>query len=333
MRRLTITMALLALSPAGALANAPNHDLTRGPVTVGDVRGGDPARAPTSWGHRGAVRPRLAGGRWRVVANTILVSPPFEIPRSGAAVAVRHRAGAGSPVLDVGVSGAGRRATLEPSRRERLSWVWLRPSDGPEARLEFDPTAALGRSVDIGRLGPVANPIPGWRATRGAPRLGRLGARRLVVARERVDLLSRAFATGPGARFVEVEARGSGRIRLGAAGRSRTRSVGGAWRRLRLALPRGTRRTRLRVTALPGARDIQLRVIGRVVRATGMRGLRRSGAAVTGRIVPRGGGLAVIVRDSRGRFVGRSRTTRSGRFRLAAPTGRLVVVTPGDPSV
>ncbi len=329
LRRVCIAAALL-LSPASALANAPNHDLRESPRVLDTVRGGNPGAAPTSWSHRGAVAPRLVGGRWRVVSNSILVSPEFAIPASGAAVAVRHRAAAGAPVLDVRRDGGGLRATLEPARRERLSWVWLRPSDGPLLRLAFDPVAALGRSVDIGRLGPVAAPIPGWAVTRGAPRVSRAGGRRVIVARERVEILSRRFATGPGARFIEVEARGSGRVRVRAAGRMRTSSVARGWRRLRVPLPPRARRGRVRVIAIPGAHDIQFRVIGRVVRTTAMRGLRRSGSAVTGRIVPRGGRLPVIMRDARGRVAGRVRTGPRGRFSLSAPAGRLTIVTPGD---
>ena len=264
--RATVGLAALAIVPASAEAHAPNHDLRRGPAVIAPVRGGDPASAPSAWSHRGAIPPRLVAGRWRIVANSVLVSPGVAVPPDGAAVAVRYRAIAGAPILDVGVAGRDRRATVEPARRARLAWIWLRPADGPSARLEFDPTAALGRSVDIGRLGPVARPVPGWTVTGGAARVISRGGRRLIVLRDRVDLLSRRFALGSGARYVEVEARGSGAIRLTAAGRSRLRRVSAGWRRLRLPVPRASRRTRLGIGVRPGARPIQLRVIGRVVR-------------------------------------------------------------------
>ena len=326
--------------PPNALLDDPPATLAPGPAN------GAFAAGLEGWTVLGREDPvplsTVRGPAIRLLRNTSLVSPPFEVPAGaqailvtarapgvGATLEVRARPVAGGPDAELGV--------LEPGNPFRSAPLGLAGLAGRSVRLVLDPLTALGRAVDVAGVGPIVVPLPGWTVARGVPEVVRRGGRPALLARDDpLEISSSRFGRGPGARSLLVAVRGAGRIRLDAGSRPVTARATPAWRDVRVPLARRGARARLDILARPEGGPVEMRDLGLVVRETRVQGLRvrRSGRArvVTGRLLPAGAGLPVELRSAAGRRLSRARADAAGRFRLRATAAapRLEVWTPGD---
>ncbi|MDX6554864.1 MAG: hypothetical protein QOD86_1059 [Miltoncostaeaceae bacterium] len=346
---IALAVAIGAAAPAGAapaVSGPPNALLNEAPATLAPgPSNGAFAAGLEGWTALGREDPPLVGTARgpaaRLLRNTTLISPPFAVPAGAQALAVTARAPGVGAALEVRARPVEGGAdvplgALEPGNPFRTFQVGLPGLAGRTVRIVLDPVEALGRAIDVAAVGPVTAPLPGWDVLQGVPQPARRGRRQALVVREDpLELASPRFARGAGARFLLVAVRGSGRVRLDAGARRVTAVAGGAWRDVRVPLPRRASSARLGILASPDGGTLELRDLGLVVRATGEAGLRARragrGRAVTGRLVPAGAGLAVELRTVRGRPVARGRTDARGGFRLRAPAaGALVLSTAGD---
>jgi hypothetical protein len=322
--------------PPGALLRTAPLELSPGPPN-GDLRQG-----LAGWSVQGREAPEPQARGVRLRGNTTLVSPPFPVPAGAQALAIAARAAApalvevrarpvdGGPEIALGA--------LEPGPATRPLAVAAAPVAGRAVRVVLDPVPALGASLDVLRVGPVTAPLPGWTAARGAPQVAGRRGRRLLRAAEPLELVSPAFAPGPGARALLVAVRGDGVLRAAAGGRRVAARAGSAWRDVAVPVAARAGRVTLRLEVRPDGGEMELRDLGIVRRATRAVGLRArragAGSRVAARLVPAGGRLRVELRDARGRRLARGRSDAGGRLRLSARGrprgGRLVLVVPGD---
>jgi hypothetical protein len=331
---------------APAVSGPPDARLTEAPATLAPVPpNGAFALGLEGWTALGREDPPVIatarGPAVRLIRNTTLVSAPFAVPTGAQALAVTARAPGVGAALEVRARPEGGGAdvplgVLEPGNPFREVQVALAGLAGRTVRIVLDPVAANGRAIDVAAVGPVTAPLPGWEVLRGVPRPVRRGARAALVVREEpLEVASPRFRRGPGARSLLVAVRGEGRVRLDAGARRVSAAAGGAWRDVRVPLPRRGALARLAFLASPGGGTLELRDLGLVVRATNATALRARragrGRIVTGRLVPAGAGLRVELRTDRGRRLAAVRADAAGRFRMRAPAaGALVASTAGD---
>jgi hypothetical protein len=347
---IALAVAIGAATPAvgaPAVSGPPDARLTEAPATLAPgPPNGAFAQGLEGWTALGREDPPVIatarGPAVRLLRNTTLVSSPFAVPAGAQALTVIARAPGVGAALEVRARPEGGGAeiplgVLEPGNPFREVQVALAGLAGRTVRIVLDPVAALGRAIDVAAVGPVTAPLPGWEVLRGVPLLVRRGARpALSVRDDPLEVASPRFARGAGARFLLVAVRGDGRVRLDAGSRRVGAVAGGAWRDVRVPLPRRGGRARLRIVAAPaGGGPLELRDLGLVVRATDVAGLRARragrGRVVAGRLVPAGAGLRVELRTARGRRLAAVRTDAAGRFRMRAPAaGALAVSTAGD---
>jgi len=346
---IVLAVAIGAAPPAvgaPAVSGPPDARLTEAPAMLAPgPPNGAFALGLEGWTALGREDPPVIatarGPAVRLIRNTTLVSAPFAVPMGAQALAVTARAPGVGAALEVRARPEGGGAdvplgVLEPGNPFREVQVALAGLAGRTVRIVLDPVAANGRAVDVAGVGPVTAPLPGWEVRRGVPRPVRRGARAALVIREEpLEVASPRFRRGPGARSLLVAVRGEGRVRLDAGARRVSAAAGGAWRDVRVPLPRRGALARLAFLASPGGGTLELRDLGLVVRATNATGLRARragrGRIVTGRLVPAGAGLRVELRTARGRRLAAVRTDAAGRFRMRAPAaGALVASTAGD---
>lgn len=329
-----------------ALTGAPNFRLAEfAPVTVAGVDNGDFARGLEGWRSVGREPPEIVSTDGGVAAllrlNTTLTSPPFVVPEAAQSIAVVARAAAGGALLEVtAVPEDGAPAVAlgtivpGPSRRE-----FLLPSAeirGRTVRVSLDPVAAIGRAVEVARVGPVQVIAPSWELRSGVADPVRAGGRRaLRVTRGRLEMASRSFRAGPAARALLVAVRGEGRVTARAGAESRSIAAAPLWRDLRVPLGKGGRAS-LTIRAVPGGDPLEIADLGVVVRATFLSNLiiLRNGprVVVRGRLVPAGGRLRVSLRGASGEVSAAARSRDDGRFVLGASMDErtAVLVVTGD---
>lgn len=329
-----------------ALTGAPNFRLAElAPVTVAGVDNGDFARGLEGWRSAGREAPEIVSTEGGAAAllrlNTTLTSPPFVVPEAAQGIAVVARAAAGGALLEVtAVPEDGAPAVAlgtiapGPSRREFL--LPVAEIRGRAVRVSLDPVAAIGRAVEVGRVGPIQVVAPSWTVRSGIADPVRSGGRRaLRVTRSRFEIASHPFGIGPAARALLVAVRGEGRVTAVAGAESRSIGAAPLWRDLRVPLGRGGR-VSLTIRAVPGGDPLEIADLGVVVRATSVSNLRlrRRGplVLVRGRLVPAGGRLRVSLRDASGGVLAAARSRTDGRFVLRAPTDErsAVLVVTGD---
>jgi hypothetical protein len=141
----------------------------------------------------------------------------------------------------------------------RAAQVPLAPVAGRVVALVLDPVPALGRAVEVARLGPILLALPGWRVLQGVPRRTATGL--LRVEDGPLRLRSRPFRPGRRTRALRVEVRGTGTVVLRAGGRPVRARAGARWRAVRVR-PARAGRVRLDVRALPGAGVLLVRTLG-----------------------------------------------------------------------
>ena len=230
------------------------------------------AQGIAGWQTVGQRPPRVRiDGRDRFVrlgVNTTLVSSPVRIARSAQSMAVELRSvRRGGLLLVRALRADGRQVslgTIRPGSAFRSREVGLGPVRGSTVRIVLDPVTALGRSIDVRKVGPQRVLAPSWLVARGAPERIRRGEVR--VATGRLVMRSARFRPRRAARRVTLEVRGHGVVRIRVGGRrAALRASSRRWRTLALPVA-GGRPFRLTVIADPGAGELRLRRIG-VVRS------------------------------------------------------------------
>lgn len=342
-------VVLTGVAPAAAispLTGPPNFRLTApAPVVVGTVDNGDFSRGLEGWRSAGRELPEVAavdGGLAAVLRlNTTLTSPAFAVPPEAQSIVLVARAGGDGVLLQVAAipedgGTAVPLGSIAPGtgRAEfRLPAAGIR---GRVVRLALDPVAAIGRSVEVGRVGPIETFVPGWTISAGAAEpVTSQGRRRLRVVDDPLELVSPAFTPGPAAQALVVAVRGEGRVTGNAGAAPGTLVAGSSWRDLRVPLA-GAGPVNLTIRAVPGTGPVEIAELGLVVRQTSISALRvvRRGQVVIvrGRLVPAGGGLSVALRLPSGRRGAVARSTSTGAFALRARvSGRAVkIVVAGD---
>jgi hypothetical protein len=343
-------VVLVSAAPAAgipAVVGARNAHLTEpAPPPLAIVDNGDFARGLEGWQSAGREPPEIVavnGGRAAVLRlNTTLASPPFTVPAGAQAVSVTARAAAGGALLEITAraedGGPGvALGTIAPGPTRRAYRLPVAGIAGRTVRLVLDPVAGLGRSVEIGGVGPIEIVVPSWQVRAGVPEPVVSGGRRaLRVSEGALELVSMPFAGGPAARALLVAVRGDGSVSAKAGAGARRTGAGSAWRDIRVPLPRAAGAVTLAIRAAAGDGPVEISDLGLVVRATSRSGIRvvRQGARVTvhGRIVPAGGGLWVELRLPSGSLSGVTRSARDGRFSIGgrAPVRSAVLVVRGD---
>lgn len=327
------------------MTGAPNARLAeRPPPPLALPDNGDLSRGLDGWGSLGRdplqVVATPAGPAVRLIRNATLLSPAFTVPPGAQAVGVVARAPGGGALLEVVARAADGGpdvplGTLEPGRARAVHHVSLAGLAGRTVRLALDPVPALGRSVEIGGVGPLAVLVPRWELRSGLALPVRAGGRRALRVDEGAAVLtSERFPTGPGARALLVAVRGDGRVAAQAGGRGAAVRASGRWRDLRVPLPRGARSVRLTIAARAGQGPVEVADLGIVLRASALArpAVVRRGTLVRirGRVVPAGAGMQVELRLPSGRLLARVRSDRDGRYalraRTAAPSAVLIAV-------
>jgi hypothetical protein len=276
MHRLTPSLTVLALGAALAAPvslGAPVSGFVIPPPRVGQgPPNGDFAQGVAGWQTVGPRPPEVRiDGRDRFVrlgVNTTLVSSPVRISRRAQSMVVYLRSPQrGGLLLVRALRADGRQVTLgniRPGAAFRRREVGLGPVRGSTVRIVLDPVTALGRSVDVRKVGPQRVLAPSWLVARGAPERIRRGEVR--VATGRLAMRSARFRPPSTARRVTLEARGHGVVRMRIGGRRATlRASVRGWRTLAVPVT-GGRPVRVTVVADPGAAELRLRRIA-VVRS------------------------------------------------------------------
>jgi hypothetical protein len=321
--------------PAAAGAGPPNALLTQATVRLPGPPNGDLALGLEGWQPlgRSAVLGTGAGGGPVVTLreNTSLVSPPFTVPPGGQVLVVRARAASGGVLLAVRArpEDGGPEVVLgevEPGPAMAPLRLPLPGLEGRAVRIVLDPVAGLGRGVEVGGIGPVEAPVPGWALEAGLPVVGPSAGRRALLAADGpLALRSAPFRPGPGARSLLVRLRGEGLLRADAGAGAVVTRAAAAWRDVRVPVP-ATGDVRLALRAEPGDGGLALAGLGEVVRAVALTRVRASragrGAVVAAVAGPGARGLVVRVRVG-GRVAGRGRVDAGGRVAVAvAASGR-----------
>ncbi len=260
-------------APAGVVSAAPAV-LSPGPVN------GDLVAGLAGWDVLGAETPApLASGRGVLVrGNVTLISPPVALPAGAQTlrvalrspggeglVLVRARPESGGPEIDLGA--------VEPGPRRQALSVGVAALAGTTVRIVIDPVPALGTTLEVHRVGPVAAPLPGWAVARGLPDVtGARGRRVLRLTEEPFAARSPVVRPPRAARWLTAEVRGDGLVRLSAGGRTVAARGGAAWRTVRIPLARRGAAARVRVQATPGPDGVELRRVGVPLRTPGRPG-------------------------------------------------------------
>ena len=335
-------MALTLLAPVGSAHAAPDAAFFRPPARVAPgPPNGDFAAGVSGWtavGPRPVVATAAGAARFvRLGANTTLLSSSLAVPGRAQTISIEVRSRTRSGILMVrALREDGRQTTLgtiAPANGFRRYEVGLGPVRGETVRLVLDPVAALGRTVDVRRVGPQRQVGRGWLIRRGAPRRVARGV--VEVATGQLVMSSASFRPGASARATQVQVRGTGVVRLRAGGRTaRLRASSRQWRTLRVRLSPRALRASVSVTATPGAGILRLRRVGSLVRRPRLRSLstRFPGGrrVITGRLAPAGGRLWIDARAANGLVVGRARSDGRGTFRIVARGVATRLSTTGD---
>ncbi len=341
-RRYIAPLALTLLIPAAPAHAAPDSAFVRPVVQIaagppnGDFAAGVSGWAPV--GPRPVVTSASGAARFvRLGANTTLLSSAMVVPGRAQSLTIEARSRSRSGILMVrAIREDGSQAnlgTIVPANGFRRYEVGLGPVRGQTVRIVLDPVAALGRTVDIRRVGPLRQVARGWLVRRGAPRRVTRGV--IEVETGELTMTSAGFRPGGGARAAQVQVRGSGVVRLKTGGRTaKITASNRRWKNLRVPLSPRTLRASITVRATPGAGTVRLRRVGSVVRrpslrsfATRLTGGRR---VISGRLVPAGGRLRVQARAANGRIIGRARSNRRGNFRMVVAGVPARITTGGD---
>jgi len=259
----------------GGLLGAPPRVLSPGPP-AGDLPAGLPG-----WDVLGREAPvALPAGRGVVVrGNVTLVSPPVALPAGAQVLRVTLRAAGGDGLVEVSarpVSGGPDvpLGALEPGRARRSLPVGVAALAGTTVRIVLDPVPALGTAIEVLRVGPVTAPLPRWSVTRGTAEVaGARGRRTLRVTDGRLVVRSPTRRLPTAARFVTVDVRGDGLVRVTAGARRVAARATAAWRTMRVPLrARRSGPVALRLDATPGLGGLDLRRLGVVLRTPGRSG-------------------------------------------------------------
>jgi hypothetical protein len=339
-RCLVVLTSLVVAAPAAAISSLtgpPNFRFTApAPLTVAVVDNGDFARGLEGWQSTGRETPQIVpvdGGLAAVLRlNTTLASPPFTVPPGAQTIAVVARAPSGGALLEASArpedgSPPVVLGTVAPGVARGEFRLPAAALQGRVVRLVLDPVSSLGRSVEVGRVGPVQVVTPLWTVVAGVAQPSRASGRtKLRVVDAPFEFESSSFTTGAAARALIVAVRGDGRVtaRVGSARRSLEADTG--WRDLRVPVRPGTSTIVIRV--VPGAGAVEIADPGLVVRSTSVSSLKvvRRGAVVEvrGRVVPAGAGLRVTLSPPSGRSSATTRSAGGGRFVLRARIGGRV---------
>lgn len=320
-----------ALAGSGELPGAPGE--VPADLSGWTVRGGP-----------GAVQPVvLPGGRSaaRLSGNASLVTPPVAVDPRAQTVSVVIASGAGA-VVDVVAEpvDGGAPVLLDSVEAPAAAAAVVVPVSavrGRTVRLVLDPTAALGATLEVAAVGPLAEPLAGWTVSGGGPevRAGTPGVLRLRD--DPMTAVSPPFTPARDVRYLLAAVRGDGSLRMAVAGRAVIMPADPAWRDVRLPVVGGRPVTGLTLHADPDGGRIEIRDLGVAVRQVPVPApvvrLRGRRASVAGSLGIRGAGLRVSLRD-RGRTVAQARTDPAGRFRLHGVLGsgrpRAVLQVTGD---
>lgn len=221
---------------------------------------------------REPVEIQLVNGRPRAVLarNSSLVTAPTVVPAQAQALAVSARAPRGRALVVVrALPERGDPVTLgvlEPGGRLEEHLVGgLAELSGSVVRFEVDPVTSLGRTVQIGGVGPFRAPLTGWKVARGVPApIGR-GGDRYLVADEPLRAI-RGVRLPPRATSVSVRIRGQGSVQLTVAGTRRRLRATETWRTLRVPITTGARRISIGLLARPGFAPLQIANPGAIQR-------------------------------------------------------------------
>ena len=334
--------AAALLAAAAPAAAAPDAAFRAAPVPIAPgPPNGDFSQGITGWTSLGpappVVTPVGTGGWVRLRANTTLLSSAVEIPTRAQTLSVVARSRRRGGVLLVRALRADGRqvslGTIVPTGGFRRYEIGVTRLRGATVRVAVDPVSALGRSVDLRMVGPLRRPARGWSIRSGAPASNGRGLVR--VSTGRLVMRSAGFRPGVGARAVQIQVRGQGRVRLAVGGRARSIAASSRrWRTLRVPIPSRLLAARVTVIANPGTDGLRLRRVGAVLRRPALRGVRLRFAGgrrvVTGRLAPAGDRLAINLRAAGGALLARGRTDARGRFRLAVRGVPAVLASPGD---
>ncbi len=256
------TLALLvaggAVAAGSAIAPGPDNRRFVTGLEGWTVEGREPVQLVLQSG-----RPRAILSR-----NTSLISPPTLVPEDAQGVGVLARAPRGRALLVVRALVEGdeprRLAVLEPTGRLEEHLVSVAGLGGRVVRLELDPVTALGRTVQIGGVGPFRTTLRGWTVTRGVPSpVGRSTARLEIDEPLRAQ---RRLRLPPRARAVTLRLRGEGSAQLTVAGVRRKLRATSEWQTLRVPVPRGRRAASAFLVARPGFGRLELARVGAIAR-------------------------------------------------------------------
>lgn len=319
---------LVATAAAATGQTLPGGDIPHVAPRAAGPQIATPPTDPAQWDHWGRVPPvGLPGGGVRLAHNTSLVFGPVWIaaraqslsltvsatPGMATVAVVAHREADGVEV-PLGV--------IEPTATRQEYTVGLAPVAGQAVRVTIEPTPVLGGGVDVHAVGLPVTPLAGWRVDEGAPRIvSAPGGAALDAGDTRLRALSPRVRVPADVVALSVEARGHGRLRLSVGTQRTSKALDRGWSTLQIGL-RGGGAQRLQVDAQPeGVGPIHLRRVGRYIYRVRGVGLARQGQRITGRLVPRGGNLALRVRTASGGLVASGRSDRAGRVALVARPG------------
>lgn len=265
--QLVTTTAMLFALLIVAGATASGSAIAPGPDNRGFATGLDgwtvEGREPVELG--------LVGGRPRAVLarNTSLVTPPATVPTNAQAFGVLARAPQGRALIVVRALVEGEAPTslgvLEPGRRLEEHLVSVAGLGGQAVRFELDPVTSLGRTVQVGGVGPFRATLRGWSVTRGvaspiARSNRRFGVDEPLRASRRLRVPRRADA-------VSVRLRGEGSVQLTVAGARRRLRAGPDWRTLSVPIRARGRTVPVALLVRPGFGPLELADVGVVSRA------------------------------------------------------------------
>lgn len=220
---------------------------------------------------REPVQLSLVAGRPRALLarNTSLVTPPTTVPADAQAFGILARAPRGRALIIVRAIVEGqspvRLGVLEPGGRLEEHLVSVAGLSGQVARFELDPVTSLGRTVQLGGVGPFRAPLKGWDVIRGvASPLARRAGRYSVDGPLRAN---RGLRLPRGTEQVSVRLRGEGSVQLTVSGVRRRLRADSQWKTLRVSVRKGTRRASIALLAQPGFGSLEIANLGAASRA------------------------------------------------------------------
>lgn len=260
--QLATTAATLSALLIAAGATASGSAIAPGPDNRGFATGLD------GWTVEGRepVQLGLVGGRPRAVLarNTSLVTPPATVPPNAQAFGVRARAPQGRALIVVRALVEGEAPTrlgvLEPGRRIEEHLVNVSRLGGRTVRFELDPVTSLGRTVQVGGVGPFRTTLRGWSVTRGV-------ASPIARSKKQFEVdeplrASRRLRVPRRADAVSVRLRGEGSVQLTVAGARRRLKAEPDWRTLSIPIRARGRTVAVALLARPGFEPLELADVG-----------------------------------------------------------------------